>query len=276
MSHRPEPRVRFIERVSAPLSPSARLRCDVVFRLLAELPEVRSIMEVGCGQGGLATLLAQTYDYRGYEPDRQSFAIARERLSRRRSGAVVNSLFPQHPDRTFDVVAAFEVLEHQEDDRSALASWVQWVRPGGHLLLSVPAHPSRFGAADRYVGHFRRYSRAGLGDLLYDAGLDERRILTYGFPLGYALESVRNVIISAREKREIGAREERTAASGRRFQPGERLAPLISTAVLPFQYMQRPFAGTQLGTGFVARARRPAETDTDDCRAHRRRMTGDT
>ena len=49
----------------------------------------------------------------------------------------------------FDLVMAFEVLEHIEDERGALASWVARVRPGGHLLLSVPAHHRRWGPLGR-------------------------------------------------------------------------------------------------------------------------------
>jgi hypothetical protein len=154
-------------------------------------------------------------------------------------------------------VGAFEVLEHQPDDRAAVTSWIRWVRPGGHLLLSVPAHPERFGAADRYVGHFRRYSRAGLLDVLRSAGLDEIRIVTYGFPLGYLLEGARNVIMGQRESRATEAIEDRTRASGRRLQPGDRWAPAIWAVTAPFALAQGPFGGGNLGTGFVVRARRP-------------------
>jgi SAM-dependent methyltransferase len=148
------------------------------------------------------------------------------------------------------------VLEHIEDDRAALAAWIERVRPGGRLLLSVPAGPSRFGASDVKVGHFRRYDRGGLRDLLAQAGLDEIDIRMYGFPLGYALEVVRNQLVKRTASR--GTREERTAASGRLFQPSERTALLTAAASAPFRLVQRPFAGTGLGTGLVASARRPA------------------
>jgi SAM-dependent methyltransferase len=201
--------------------------------------------------------LASRFDYRGYEPDTASWQVAQARLSRRGLREVLNRRVPDSVDHTFDMVGAFEVLEHQPDDRVALASWIQWVRPGGHLLLSVPAHPDRFAAADRYVGHFRRYSRAGLLDVLRSAGLDEIRIMIYGFPLGYLLEGVRNVILGHRESRASEAMEDRTMASGRRLQPGDHWAPAIWAATAPFALAQRPFGEGNLGTGFVACARRP-------------------
>jgi SAM-dependent methyltransferase len=242
------------ERARAPLSPAARLRYDVIARLLGDLPAARSFMEVGCGQGALGALLALQFHYVGYEPDPASFAVARARVSPR-GGRVLHGPAPAVPDRLFDVVGAFEVLEHQEDDRAMLASWVRWVRPGGHLLVSVPAHPHRYGAADHYVGHFRRYSRDALRTLLDGEGLIDIRLVTYGFPLGHALEWGRNRVLAVRAP--AGRAEERTLASGRRLQPGAPLAPAIWALTMPFQYLQRPFADTNVGTGIVVRAQRP-------------------
>ena len=246
---RSEPTVA--KRIKAPLSPSARLRSDVIFRLLAEIDFARSFLEIGCGQGALATLLAQRYEYVGYEPDEASFAVARSRLAGCAPASLFNGVLPESPDRTFDLVGAFEVLEHQEEDRTTLASWARWVRPGGHLILSVPAHPHRFGAADRDVGHFRRYTRAGLQTLLTSVGLVAPRIVTYGCPLGYGLEWGRNAIAARRAPVTPPTAEQRTAASGRRLQPRNGIAPVIWLATLPFVFMQRPFASSELGTGFV-------------------------
>lgn len=244
-----------LARARAPLTLSARLRSDLVFRLLAEIPDSRSFLEIGCGQGALGALLARRYEYRGYEPDARSFRVAERRLAG--AGLVLHGVAPAAPDRAFDIAGAFEVLEHLADDAAALASWVAWVRPGGHLVVSVPAHPGRFGAGDRYVGHFRRYTRAGLRRVMEDAGLAGVRVLSYGFPLGYALEWGRNAILGLRERRAPRDTDARTHASGRTLQPGDAWAPLVWAAALPFQYAQRPFEDTDVGTGYVAIGRRP-------------------
>lgn len=259
MSLHPDVRARSsgrLERARAPLTPSARLRCDLVFRLLEEIPEARSFLEIGCGQGALASLLATRYDYRGYEPDARSFVVAERRLAAA-GGLVVNGIPPPAPDRVFDIAGAFEVLEHLDDDAAALASWVRWIRPGGHVLLSVPAHPERFGAADRYVGHVRRYTRDGLARVMKGAGLTGVRIVSYGFPLGYVLEWGRNAVLGRRESHAPRRSDARTHASGRTLQPGDAWAPFVWAAMLPFQYAQRPFADGDLGTGYVAVGRRP-------------------
>lgn len=243
--------------LSAPLAPNARLRYDVIARLLDPLSEIRSFMEVGCGAGALALILSRRYEYVGYEPDAGSFTTARDRLDRAGRGTVLNRALPNEPYRFFDVVGAFEVLEHLENDAASLASWVRWLRPGGYVVVSVPANPDRFGPWDSYVGHFRRYSREGLRTLLASAGLTDLRIAAYGFPLGYALEYARNRMVGRRLAEAPASATDRTAASGRRLQPDERLAPLVWAASLPFVYVQRPFADGSLGTGFVARGRLP-------------------
>jgi SAM-dependent methyltransferase len=244
--------------VSAPLSPNARLRYDVLQRLLEPIEDARSFLEIGCGQGGLATLLAEHFDYVAYEPDTVSFGVARDRLRRIGRGHVFNQPLPDHVDRTYEIVGAFEVLEHMEDDVATLGAWVRWIAPGGHLLLSVPAHPKRFGPGDEYGGHFRRYTRRGLESILTEAGLINVEILIYGFPLGYLLESTRNRILARRMKAAPASPMARTAGSGRILQLSGRLAPLVWAATLPFRYMQRPFERGNLGIGFVVRAERKA------------------
>ncbi len=71
--------------------------------------------------------------------------------------------------RQFDVVCSFEVLEHLEDDAAALAGWATFIKPGGHLIMSVPGFAERFGPMDENVGRFRRYSPADLRERICSA-----------------------------------------------------------------------------------------------------------
>ena len=87
----------------------------------------------------------------GFEPDGGSFVVSEQRLHSIGRGVVHNRPLPTVPDRTYDVIVAFEVLEHMEDDGDALRTWYQWVKPGGFVLLSVPAHAGRFGSCDNAV-----------------------------------------------------------------------------------------------------------------------------
>jgi SAM-dependent methyltransferase len=242
----------------APLTPNASLRYDVISRLLP--PNIQDVLEVGCGQGAAGLRLARRYSYVGVEPDHASWSVARRRFAALGSGEVHNTTIGGLDENLrFDVVCAFEVLEHIEDDAAALAEWRQRLRPDGWLLLSVPAHQTRYGPADELVGHFRRYDAEDLTGLLVRCGFDEISVRHYGFPLGYLLESGRNRI-AARRLRSTGDASvaERTAGSGRLLQPSGRLRGAATHgATLPFQLLQRAFPN--LGTGLVVRARRTAE-----------------
>lgn len=240
----------------APLSPMASLRFDLVERIFAELAP-RTIVELGCGQGAVGTRLAAGARYTGVEPDHESCEVARSRLAGTTGQIIAGDHTCLPSDAVYDVVCAFEVLEHIEHDEKALTDWVTLIRPGGHLVLSVPAWPSRFGPMDVAVGHFRRYSPDGLTNVLRGAGLTDVRVLLYGWPLGYGLEFARERLARQRASHtQAMTVAERTACSGRLFQPTAMLGPVVRTATLPFRYVQR-LAPTR-GTGIVAVAARPA------------------
>ena len=215
-------------------------------------PSGGRLLEVGAGLGSVGALLAERFEYVGLEPDPTSFATARERVGTR--GRVLNSTVEQlESSEMFDVLCAFEVLEHLEDDFGALKRWLGHVRPGGWVLVSVPLGRDRFGPQDEFVGHYRRYDKTDLAALLERCGLSEIGLVAYGFPLGNALDSARDVI--ARRRRSEPSRHERTGASGRWLQPPAWAAAGTRAFTLPFRMIQRPFAGTSWGIGLVGRAR---------------------
>jgi SAM-dependent methyltransferase len=228
------------------LTVTGHLRYDVVRRLLPT--NVGSVLEIGCGRGALGSILARDHDYLGLEPDPESFAVARSLLGDRVQLLSEEDLGPGK----YDLVCAFEVLEHIEADVTALRRWRERIETGGWLLISVPAHRKLFGATDTRVGHFRRYDPYDLRDALARAGFCDVTIHTYGFPLGYVL------LYSSRllARRPAGSMQERTASSGRWLQPSTRGAVVRRLVAAPFAMVQRPLEQTGLGTGLVARGRR--------------------
>jgi SAM-dependent methyltransferase len=233
------------------------LRWDVVRRLL---PPGRglAVVEIGCGQGAVGVRLAAQHDYLGLELNPLTYETARRRLDALGRGEVrCGSIDQVEPGRTFDVVVSFEVLEHLEDDRSALAAWVRLVRPGGTLLLSTPGYQARFGPMDAAVGHFRRYEPADLDALLRAAGLEEVGVRHYAMPIGYVIEAARNVVARRRAQADQAfTMDERTGRSGRFLQPANRAAGLaIGAAIIPFRLVQRAFPNH--GPTLVASGRRP-------------------
>jgi hypothetical protein len=69
------------------------------------------------------------------------------------------------------MIAMLDVLEHIEDDREALAEIAARMEPGASIVVTVPAMQWAFSSWDTELGHFRRYSRGQLDDLLTSAGL---------------------------------------------------------------------------------------------------------
>jgi SAM-dependent methyltransferase len=237
----------------APLTPNAWLRYDVIRRMLPA--GVTDVLEIGCGQGSLGARLARQYRYVGVEPDQTSCAVAQRRISAAGAGDVRNVAFDALGDERFDLVCAFEVLEHIEDDATTLKEWAARLRPGGWLLLSVPAHQHRYAPADELAGHFRRYDPEGMTALLASCGFTETKIREYGFPLGYLLEAGRNQIARRRLAASVGqSLAERTAGSGRLLQPsGGTMGAVTRWGTAPFRVLQRAFPDT--GTGLVVLAR---------------------
>jgi SAM-dependent methyltransferase len=232
--------------VTAPLSVSGWMRYDVVREVLERISPT-TILELGVGLGGISSRIREGSTYVGVEPDPESRAIA----SRRMPGAtLLADTTDIDPSRRFDLVCAFEVIEHIEDDRTAAREWVRWLRPGGHLLLSMPAGPDRYGPWDRASGHFRRYSAAGAEKLLVDAGLVPVVSRHYGYPVGYALEWSRN-LVAARSERRTRPFDEVTADSARQLQPTARWAPVTRAIGTGIARAHRPFRRSRRGTGLV-------------------------
>ena len=252
MSTRPQDGYLPSTPVDPPLTISGWLRYEIVRRRL-RLLGTRSILEIGPGVGGVAVRLARDYDYVGVEIDPESAGIVRQRLARAGRGRVVTGR-PAEVEGVFDLVCAFEVLEHIEDHLGALRDWRDRIRTGGWLALSVPAGQARWGDHDVRAGHFRRYERESMLTLLGEAGYDRPEVISYGFPLLTSLQPAWDAL-SARAAK-APTLQERTEASGRFRQPPAWSGYVTQVVSLPFAFLQRPFASTRLGTGFVAFARR--------------------
>jgi len=222
------------------------------------------VLELGCGAGALAYELSRGgFDYTAVEHSAAAAATAAE-INRDSDAATIRTE-AEDWDATFDYLVALEVLEHIEDDHAALMSWRKWLRPGGLMLLSVPAHPERWNAADEWAGHVRRYGRQQLRDVLEGADMRVEKIECYGFPLANLLEPVRAAKCArelARGGRGGDDQATRTATSGVERATETRLFPLYSGwagshAMRMFCSAQKLFLDTDLGNGFLAVARRP-------------------
>jgi SAM-dependent methyltransferase len=133
---------------------------------------VREILDVGCGDGLFFDALARFGEVDGLEPDASLLHDARwrDRIAVGRLGAGFR------PARTYDLLLMLDVLEHIEDDRAALDSAWELTRPGGVLLLTVPALPWLWSRHDEANAHFRRYRAEGLRRILEGAGFEVQSV----------------------------------------------------------------------------------------------------
>ena len=126
-------------------------------------PDAKSFFEVGCGTGFVLAGLHEKFPrmrLAGSEIFADGLAIAKARVPR-------VELYQMDARRIsfageFDVVGAFDVLEHVIEDENVLVQMFNAVRPGGGLLVTVPQHPFLWSASDQYAMHQRRYNRAEL------------------------------------------------------------------------------------------------------------------
>jgi SAM-dependent methyltransferase len=131
----------------------------------ARPPAAGRLLEIGCGTGHNLDMLSQFGSVDALEVDDTARALAENRLGK----PVFSAPLPELegiPQREYHLVAAFDVVEHIPDDEAAIQSIARLLRPGGKLVLTVPAHQWMWSAHDVVNHHYRRYSRAGLKRLI--------------------------------------------------------------------------------------------------------------
>lgn len=131
-----------------------------------------------------------------FELDEEARAIARRKLAIDVKSGMLPDGIPFKPG-TFDVVVAFDVIEHVEHDVASLAKLREQLAPGGRLMMTVPAVPWLWSQHDVTHHHYRRYTRKRLDDALRRAGLEPLRVSYFNtllFPAIAAMRLYKNVL----------------------------------------------------------------------------------
>ena len=143
----------------------------VTWAIRKYFPEARSLLEVGCGTGFVLAGIRKEFPELSVAGS-DAFTTGLRFAAQRVPGV---SLFRMDArclpfDGEFDVIGAFDVLEHIQEDEAVLSELFRAVRPGGGLVLTVPQHQFLWSGVDEYSFHRRRYSRAELVGKLERAG----------------------------------------------------------------------------------------------------------
>jgi len=211
----------------------------------------RRLFDVGCGSGGLLSFLSRSGVRVAGACDvyPESLRLVRARIDVplvRVDEGRDPPLGPGH-----DLLGMFDVLEHIDDDVGALRALREALRPGGALVLTVPAHPSLYDEMDELACHRRRYRRADLRRVIDQAGLEVRLISHFMSPLVPALAVVRWAGRVARFTRERAV-ERREAEF--------RVIPGLNAAVrgvLALERIVMRLTSLPFGSSIVAVAARP-------------------
>lgn len=140
-------------------------------------PQKAKLLEVGCGTGHNLAMLGKFGKVEASELDRCARALASKRLG----GKVKEAKLPDltmFERNGYDLIALLDVLEHVPDDLASLRAIHMRLKPGGALLLTVPANKWMWSAHDAAHHHFRRYTRKRLKELFLRSGL-EVQLLSY-------------------------------------------------------------------------------------------------
>jgi SAM-dependent methyltransferase len=141
------------------------------------LPADARVLDAGCGSGRTLQELVDYGTVQGVELDPEAAGLARSRGH----GEVLVGRLEELPfsEATFDLITCLDVIEHTPDDRATLAELRRVCRPGGWLLVTVPAYQALWSFHDEANHHFRRYSRRMLADAAVSSGWTVERMTSF-------------------------------------------------------------------------------------------------
>jgi len=143
----------------------------IVWALKRHFPTMERYLEIGCGTGYVLAGVAQAYPAAtlvGSEIFSVGLPYA---ASRAKTAELLQMDARQIPYvEEFDVIGAFDVLEHIEEDEVVLSAMLRAVRPGGGVAITVPQHPLLWSTADESACHVRRYRVGELREKVVRAG----------------------------------------------------------------------------------------------------------
>jgi len=147
-----------------------RLLSGLVGDLVKSMPQGFRVLEAGCGNGNVLRFLSATVRHGvviGIDLFEEGLRLARQRSDALLVRGDVHAS-PFHC--RFEIIGAFDVIEHLYDDRQALRDFHRLLSDDGLLLLTVPGHMSLWSYFDKAAGHYRRYSRTELEQTLEACG----------------------------------------------------------------------------------------------------------
>jgi len=184
----------------------------------------KTFLEVGPGSGNLTDLLLRM-GLRGtlIELSKSSCDELRNRFAdqiEKGNLTIYNTSFLSMPtNETYDLVLSSMVLEHlnEVDEKDFISRCEKCLTLNGVLMLFVPANPKYWGVEDEIAGHFRRYTKASLSQVVKQGNLNIELISGLTYPLSNILLPISNLLVNRSESSHLSLNmNERTLLSGHR------------------------------------------------------------
>jgi SAM-dependent methyltransferase len=158
-----------------------RARNTVVLTVIRRhFPDLTSFFELGCGTGYVLRAIRRAFPHAGLvggELAHAGLEIAQARVPDATLIQVDGRHLPYREE--FQLIGAFDMLEHVDDDLAVLAEISAALRPGGGVIVTVPQHPWLWGAADDFGEHKRRYTRTELVAKLRTSRLEVEYVTSF-------------------------------------------------------------------------------------------------
>lgn len=213
-------------------------------------PGARTMLEVGCGTGFVLAHLEATFPdvaFVGGEAFTEALVFAATRVKRAELLRLDVRKLPFSAE--FDVVGAFDVLEHVPEDEAALAAIFEATRPGGGVVFTVPQHRWLWSRADEVAHHVRRYTRDELVEKTTRAGFEVVRATSF-------VSALLPVMVASRVAAKLSRAPEE--ASAREYAPPRLVNLAFEAALAAERRVLRAGASLPVGGSLLVVARRPS------------------
>jgi 2-polyprenyl-3-methyl-5-hydroxy-6-metoxy-1,4-benzoquinol methylase len=237
-----------------------RWRFDMITEIVESLPRSENfrLLDAGCGTGQMTKLLERYGEAVGLEIAPEAIEFARKRgVKNLIQGSITD---PPFAAGSFDVVLSLDVIEHVDNDVQIIESLFEIVRPGGHLIVTVPAFKSLWSQHDEINHHKRRYRVNEVNTMLTSAGFAVTQA-TYCnsllFPAVFAMRKGKTLLRKLRGNMNPDEPESDLAHYPRPI--NEALYRMVTTETKLLKKVQPPF-----GVSILAVAQRPLESTIGD------------
>lgn len=229
-------------------------RQKIIEKQLAAVSNSKShrlkILNVGAGTGGTIPTLEKFGEVTNADVSKE--AVRYLKLKGYES-TYFNSKKLPFKNSSFDVVAALDVLEHTENDLETLIDWLRVLRPGGTLLITVPAYQWLWSDHDEANMHYRRYTKKSLLRVLDKAGVQDINKVSYMIVFSLPL------IVGFRMLKKIKKRMGKTKKSSTKIDSVKIPASINSffIKVLSFEGILQKIINFPFGTSVIANVQKP-------------------